>query len=773
MVAPLFLLFLASSPGVERVAQLRPSPGMDKPAMIIDKPGAVVDLARFELRGTPRSVDPDKRVGLGIEVRAKNVTILNAKVRGYMVGLRAVNADGLRIINGDFSDNYKPRLLSTPEREDASDWMSYHKNEKGEWLRYGAGIYLDTCRNFEVRGTKITGGQNGLMMTRTENGKVWNNNFSYLSGIGLGMYRSSKNVIQHNKIDYCVRGFSYGKYNRGQDSAGILVYEQSNENVFAYNSVTHGGDGFFLWAGQTTMDSGKGGCNDNLVYGNDFSHAPTNGIEATFSRNVFANNLVMECWHGVWGGYSYDSKVAGNIFAYNTDGIALEHGQQNSISDNTFYRNETDVRLWQNATQDSNWGYAKVRDTRSRDYDISGNTFSDTVGTVIHARLSKGLRVGRNQYGAVGKLMDLKGAGSDIDFAGATISLKGDYAGTRQIGPFQSFLPRSSSSSSLGGHGKPLPPATALTTTVTDDAEYASRFRTNWNPLAPNPGEVRIGREQSGLTLGAVSPRFLALAPKKLAGGMDPFLKPGTKRGWRTILVDQWGPYGGLRPLLVPARPEQRMPDGAIRYDVLGPAGKWKLVDAKGVSLSTTEGRVPGRVHLKFDDTTVGLTAVSLQYVGGKTVDYRGIESPAGEAISFGVRMSRVPIRWNVTFYPWDKGTQDPRNNELFRQNAPLATAETSDLNYAGFGAFAPKVPSTYFATVATGMVNVPTDVPVEITADDGLRFYIDDLLVIADAWKYQGPTVYRATILKGSHRLRIEHFQIDGYAALQLRVRL
>ena len=35
------------------------------------------------------------------------------------------------------------------------------------------------------------------------------------------------------------------------------------------------------------MDTGQGGCNDNLLYGNDFSHAPTNGIEATFSRNAF------------------------------------------------------------------------------------------------------------------------------------------------------------------------------------------------------------------------------------------------------------------------------------------------------------------------------------------------------------------------------------------------------------------------------------------------------------------------------------------------------
>ena len=93
------------------------------------------------------------------------------------------------------------------------------------------------------------------------------------------MYRASWNRILHNKIDWCVRGYSHGVYNRGQDSAGILIYEQSSNNVFAYNSVTHGGDGFFLWAGQNTMDTGRGGCDDNLLYGNDFSHAPTNGIE--------------------------------------------------------------------------------------------------------------------------------------------------------------------------------------------------------------------------------------------------------------------------------------------------------------------------------------------------------------------------------------------------------------------------------------------------------------------------------------------------------------
>lgn len=55
----------------------------------------------------------------------------------------------------------------------------------------------------------------------------------------------------------------------------MLVYEQSSANTFYKNNVTHGGDGFFLWAGQTTMDTGKGGCNDNLLLENDFPmHRP-------------------------------------------------------------------------------------------------------------------------------------------------------------------------------------------------------------------------------------------------------------------------------------------------------------------------------------------------------------------------------------------------------------------------------------------------------------------------------------------------------------------
>jgi parallel beta-helix repeat protein len=186
-------------------------------------------------------------------------------------------------------------------------------------------------------------------------------------------------------------------YNRGQDSAGILVYEQSNSNYFYKNSVTHSGDGFFLWAGQTTMDTGKGGCNDNVLQGNDFSYAPTNGIEVTFSRNIISGNRIFECDHGIWGGYSYNTKIAGNQFRNNRIGIAIEHGQENEIHHNIFFQDKTAVRLWGRKEQPADWGYAKSRDTRSRSYIIANNNFNGNE-TVLNVNRTEELNVFDNIY---------------------------------------------------------------------------------------------------------------------------------------------------------------------------------------------------------------------------------------------------------------------------------------------------------------------------------------------------------------------------------------
>jgi parallel beta-helix repeat protein len=145
------------------------------------------------------------------------------------------------------------------------------------------------------------------------------------------------------------------------------------------------------------MDTGLGGANDNLFFGNDFSHAVANGIEATFSRNRFVQNRVDDCWHGVWGGYSYDSTFEGNTFSGNTDGIAIEHGQNITIRHNTFSSNDTAIRLWANVSQDPDWGYPRHRDTRSRDIAITGNSFADgKVGVALLRSLR--VEVAGNRY---------------------------------------------------------------------------------------------------------------------------------------------------------------------------------------------------------------------------------------------------------------------------------------------------------------------------------------------------------------------------------------
>jgi nitrous oxidase accessory protein NosD len=735
--------------------------GIGAGAISVQGNNIVVDFQGAVLRGSPADAEPDQRRGTGIFITGKNVTILNAKVHGYKVGLMARNAPGLRIINCDFSYNWKQRLASTLEKEDTGDWMSYHRNEKDEWLRYGAAIYLRKCDGFEVKGCRAIGGQNGLMLMESNRGRVWNNNFSFLSSLGIGMYLSSENRIMHNKVDWCVRGFSYGVYNRGQDSAGILIYEQSNKNIFAYNSVTHGGDGFFLWAGQTTMDTGKGGCNDNLLFGNDWSHAPTNGIEATFSRNNFVNNLIMECWHGIWGGYSYESKVIGNVFGYNTEAIAWEHGQDNVVVRNTFHRDNDGLFLWSNPNQDPNWVYAKVRDTRSRDWTIRDNVFSNTFANALRLRRSMNVAATNNVF----------------DHVGNVVKDEGEVVNSRIEG--NQLIPGSS-----------LPPASSLN--QGDVSDYDSRFTLSWLPnqslKAPwnSDAKARVAKEAVPYT---VSP---------MPGGMNPFLKKDQLRGWRYMLVDQWGPYDFKSPLLWPreafalgggvaidanGKQVTGEPSKTQRFEILGPKGRWKLVSKEGyTSVSATEGVVPGFLDATIVGKQPNRTELVLEYVGGDTTDYRGIVTQAGKPVRFGHSLYQIPIDWTVKFYKWETqvdpsvATSNPVEADIRRIFAgePLHTVRTDKLDYASGGAFASGLPTDKFATVAEGDLDIaPGEYVIELTTDDGSRVWLDGKEIITGAWKYQGPTQYTANVrLGGKHNLRVEHFEINGYAALKLKIR-
>ena len=272
--------------------QLHAAADLSTPAITIRGSNITVDFNGVELGGGPEPPTPIRSRASPSSWTAARTSRSRTRVRGYKVGVLARNARAPHH-RQRLSYNWKPRLYSLVEHESLLDWMSYHQNDKDEWLRCGAGIYLADSTGAEIDHTTIVQGQNGLMLTRSDGAKIWNNNFSFLSGLGIGLYRASE---QHDHAQQ-------GRLVRARLQPQVLqprpglrrhpdVRAEPASNIVAFNSVTHGGDGLFLWAGQSTMDTGQGGANDNVFYDNDFSLAPTNGIEATFSRNVFYGNRV-------------------------------------------------------------------------------------------------------------------------------------------------------------------------------------------------------------------------------------------------------------------------------------------------------------------------------------------------------------------------------------------------------------------------------------------------------------------------------------------------
>src|ERR1700694_4994688 len=207
-----------------RVYRLCAPESADSAVVTIRGDDITVDFAGATMEGIPPDSNPDLASGVAIRVDGgRSVRILNARIRGYKVGILARHTKNLSLIDNDLSYNWKPRLYSAIEHERLIDWLSFHHNEKDQWLRYGAGAYLSDVEAGEIRGNTVTQGMNGLMLVRTNGLRIWNNNFSFTSGLGIGLYRSSGNSIMHNQVDYDVRGYSEGFYRRGQDAADLLM----------------------------------------------------------------------------------------------------------------------------------------------------------------------------------------------------------------------------------------------------------------------------------------------------------------------------------------------------------------------------------------------------------------------------------------------------------------------------------------------------------------------------------------------------------------------
>ena len=725
---------VALKPGVYRL----PAAG-EAPILTVRGSNIVVDFQGAVLEGSDPDADPDTYAGTGVFVDGgARVTIRNAVIRGYKFGIEARGSPNLHLTRNDLSHNWKERLWSQVEHESLLDWMSYHDNEKDEWRRFGAGIYLTDCNAAEIDHNTVRQGQNGLMVTRSSGLSIWNNTFAFNSSLGIGLYRVTNSRILHNRIDWNVRGYSHGYYNRGQDSAGLLMYEQSSDNIVAYNSVTHSGDGLFLWAGQSTMTTGQGGANDNLFFRNDFSHAPTNGIETTFSRNYFIENRVEENWHGVWGGYSWGSVFDGNRFARNDEAIAIEHGQDNLIRNNQFSGDRKAIRLWANETQDPNWGYPKNRDTRSRNYDISYNRFGGhEVALEIDDTVDIAMR--GNTFDKVASRLVTTGLTDRLALSIPGVSVLRDPA---------PLLPL------------PAPLDEGIDAMIPDGARRGREFIIvdDWGPydyrspkLWPQPLEE-----------GQVSAR--RPVPRSLASA-----QAVTETGQAISWIDPNRPFplGGLGAY----RGDSGQP---VRLRVLGPDGAWKAARVVGGSLSAQSGHVPGEVTFTPSRGAAEIR-IDLSYTGGEVVTPRGRRVPAGTPTVFTYERFDPPVSWTARWYAWSEKSNPLTAPDAFRAvlaGTPAHTETLRHLDFIGGRALRPSLPADRVAMIAEGRVTLPPGPAgaylMRVVSDDGVRVWVDDRLAV-DNWDVHGTEIDVAPIAGGAHRIRVEYFEATGWAEFRL----
>lgn len=702
-----------------------------------------------ELRGAAASTPWDQLRGMGLRVVGrKGVRLVGVKVHGFFNGLVATHADGLEVVAGDFSDNYRQRLRSTPEAEDGADWLFPHNNDEQKWREtYGGAVCIESSRHVTVRGVRVRRGQNGIVLDRVTRSRIYDNDASFLSGWGLALWRSSANLICRNAFDFCVRGHVEGIYNRGQDAAGILCFEQSNENVFLQNSATHGGDGFFGFAGREALgefwmeqervrlrretgredvdaqivispavarDFSARGCNQNILVENDFSYAAAHGIEMTFSEgNVFARNrLVENAICGIWGGYSSDTLIAENEIAGNggmaygleRGGINMEHASGNRILRNVFRNNKCAVHLW----WDNDDALLRSPGVRGNDRGVSGNLIAGNQFVMDASHPFRRLR-------------------PDDQLVGLHIR-QGGQPGAGQ---------------------------------VRDNRYGANKVQL----LVSNAVEFLVDAGCEILPVGSI-PRY-RVPSVRAVGNSRPLGARAKLRGRDHIIMDEWGPWDHEQPLVRPLK---------------GGSGE-RVFEIRGVRGSPrVEALSPGLTP-RLDASSNGVWRVSLRVPAGVVPFKVRLTAPDLDREYSGVL---VNTEWDLVYFQW---TLDPRQDLAgWRRGAesPSAVrAKSSAIDFAyGWGgprdqALGEVVKTRgpgpdHFGMIGTARLRLPAgNWRFRALSDDGLRLRVQGSTVIEN-WTWHGPTADEGTFRQpadGEVTLEIEHFEIDGYSVLRLEI--
>ncbi|MSQ90043.1 MAG: hypothetical protein EXS01_01435 [Phycisphaerales bacterium] len=698
----------------------------DNGVIHIDGDDLIVDLSGQTLFGANHETTPRHELrGIGIVIKGKRVTVRGGVITGFRVGISGTGCDHAVLENLELVRNFAQHLGSTPEDEDPRDWLWPHSNDRDEWMKqYGAAIALRGAQGVIIREVGIRQGQNGILLSEVSHAQIYNCDASFLSGWGIALWRSSSNTICRNSLDFCVRGYSHGVYNRGQDSAGILCFEQCCDNTIMLNSVTHCGDGFFGFAGREALGEvapalgevagsnwyiGRG-CNRNLIALNDFSDAAAHGLELTFSfdNRILRNRFDRDAICGVWGGYSQHTLVSGNLFRNNgtsgvgaeSGGINIEHGRSTTITDNTFADNSAGVRLWWDADAAlATRPWAIANGVGSTGNAIIRNSFSKD-GIAISLRSTTDTTIAANT------MIDLP-VGLDADAESVAV----EEAQTTQ------------------------PPA--------DWTELMAR-------AASLPGAGNAVEIVDGL----------------------PITKRTQLNGRGAILLGDYGPFDFIAPMTI-AEP--------------GPTNvhRWKLLGSQRIQfLQASQGQGDLRTNIEPESNTAiietetpsHLTNYELAIFWGRAANQ--VQRVHGTLLSANWRVAIFPL-------PTPATADAPPSLDSFDQAAktnpfivyvdsitfPFGSGGPDDVNLMQRPASIP--PDNFGIRATTTFSAPPGDWIVQTRSDDGIRVSLDGEVLI-NHWDRHGLAQDRGRFSITAARevtMTVDYFELGGSAALDLRI--
>ena len=339
----------------------------------IDFQGAV--LASCDVLAAER--EAFEGAGINIEGR-KNVTIKNAVVQGYRHNIRAVDCENVDLEGCDVSYSRAHRIF----QEGAPVEIYLAIRDVRQWRGYGAGIWMENCRAGVVRRCRGMNSQNGVLLIDSHDCLITENDFSFNSGWGVGLWESSGNVVSWNLTDF-VNRFWRGWF--GGESAGIGMANSCHHNYIVGNSMTHSGAGLNLtnlndmgYDMETGSYRMRGSCDDNVIACNDGSWSPTSAFVGTFSRrNVYYRNFASNSCYGFWLGFSDGSILLENDIRRNgRTGVAIEHGAGTRMEKNRFEGNgRVAISLWTSERE-------SLFEHRSRNIEIRANVIRNSLAAV-------------------------------------------------------------------------------------------------------------------------------------------------------------------------------------------------------------------------------------------------------------------------------------------------------------------------------------------------------------------------------------------------------